>query len=166
MHASATSWQSSRMERMASSFAGMMKSSSSGSTFVSPVPTTGISSLFASVTAMRSRCGSTMKMMPGRRLILRMPPSVAWSLPSSSMCLAASFFVIRSKSPAICRASSWSISPMRFLMVTKLVSMPPSQRLVTYGWPARTASCITGSWACFFVPTKSTLSPRATVSVM
>ena len=54
---------------------------------------------------------------------------------------------------------------MRFLMVTKLVSMPPSQRLVTYGWPARIASCITGSCACFLVPTNSTLSPRATVSV-
>ena len=25
---------------------------------------------------------------------------------------------------------------MRFLMVTKLVSMPPSQRWLTYGWPA------------------------------
>ena len=30
---------------------------------------------------------------------------------------------------------------MRFLMVTKLVSMPPSQRLLTYGMPARVASC-------------------------
>ena len=34
----------------------------------------GISSLRASVTAIRSRCGSTMKTMPGRRFILRMPP--------------------------------------------------------------------------------------------
>ena len=54
---------------------------------------------------------------------------------------------------------------MRFRMVTKLVIMPPSQRLVTYGWPARIASCITGSCACFLVPTNSTVSPRATVSV-
>ena len=53
---------------------------------------------------------------------------------------------------------------MRFRIVTKLVIMPPSQRLLTYGWPARMASCMTGSWACFFVPTKSTVSPRATVS--
>ena len=84
---------------MASSLAGMMKSSSSGSTLVSPVPTTGISSLFASVTPMRSRCGSTMKIAPGRRFILRMPPSVPWSLTISSVSLAASFLVIRSKSP-------------------------------------------------------------------
>ena len=53
---------------------------------------------------------------------------------------------------------------MRFLMVTKLVSMPPSQRLLTYGWLARAASWATGSWACFLVPTNRTWSPRATVS--
>ena len=97
--ASATSVQSRRMARIASSLAGMMKSSSSGSTLVSPVPTTGISSLLASVTPIRSRCGSTMKMAPGRRFILRMPPSVPWSLVISSVSLAASFLVIRSKSP-------------------------------------------------------------------
>ena len=87
------------MARIASSLAGMMKSSSSGSTLVSPVPTTGISSLLASVTPIRSRCGSTMKMAPGRRFILRIPPSVPWSLVISSVSLAASFLVIRSKSP-------------------------------------------------------------------
>ena len=53
---------------------------------------------------------------------------------------------------------------MRFLIVAKLVSMPPSQRLFTYGWPARAASSAMGSWACFFVPTNRTVSPRATVS--
>ena len=53
---------------------------------------------------------------------------------------------------------------MRFLIVTKLVSMPPSQRLLTYGMSARVASSAIGSWACFLVPTNRTLSPRATVS--
>ena len=53
---------------------------------------------------------------------------------------------------------------MRFLIVTKFVSMPPSQRLLTYGIPARVASWATGSWACFLVPTNRTSSPRATVS--
>ena len=94
-----------------------------------------------------------------------MPPSIALSLFSSSVSPAASFLGSRSKSPASCRASSWSSRPIRFLIVTKLVIMPPSQRLVTYGWPERIASCITGSCACFLVPTNSTLSPRATVSV-
>ena len=105
-----------------------------------------------------------MKIAPGRRFILRMPPSVPWSLVISSVSLAASFLVIRSKSPVCWRASSCSSRPIRFLIVTKLVSMPPSQRLLTYGWPARVASWATGSWACFFVPTKRTWSPRATVS--
>ena len=53
---------------------------------------------------------------------------------------------------------------MRFLIVVKFVSMPPSQRLLTYGMPARVASWAIGSWACFFVPTNRTYSPRATVS--
>ena len=105
-----------------------------------------------------------MKMAPGRRFILRMPPSVPWSLTISSVSLAASFLVIRSKSPLAWRASSCSSRPIRFLMVTKLVSMPPSQRLLTYGWLARVASWATGSWACFLVPTNRTWSPRATVS--
>ena len=50
------------------------------------------------------------------------------------------------------------------MIVVKLVSMPPSQRLLTNGWPARVASWAIGSWACFFVPTKRMYSPRATVS--
>ena len=98
-----------------------------------------------------------MKMAPGRRFILRMPPSVPWSLVISSVSLAASFLVIRSKSPFCWRASSCSSRPMRFLIVTKLVSMPPSQRLLTYGWLARVASWAIGSWACFLVPDEQDL---------
>ena len=81
-----------------------------------------------------------MKIAPGRRFILRIPPSVPWSLVISSVSLAASFLVIRSKSPFCWRASSCSSRPIRFLIVTKFVSMPPSQRLLTYGWSARVAS--------------------------
>ena len=84
MQASAISVQSRRIDRIASSLAGMMWSISSGSTFVSPVATTGTSSLFASVTAIRSRCGSMMNTAPGTRFILRMPPTVSVSLVSSS----------------------------------------------------------------------------------
>src|SRR5256714_10796088 len=125
---------------------------------------TGISSLLASVKAIRSRCGSTMKTAPGIRFIRRIPPSIRLSLSSSSVSFAASFLGSRSRSPDCCRASSCSSSPIRFLIVTKFVSMPPSQRLLTYGIPARVASWATGSWACFFVPTKRIVSPRATVS--
>ena len=86
MAASATSVHSRRMARMASSLAGMMKSSSSGSTLVSPVPTTGISSLLASVTAMCSRCGSTMKRRPagGSSCACRRACPGAWSSPRSA----------------------------------------------------------------------------------
>jgi len=96
-----------------------------GSTFVSPVPMTGISSLRASMTAMCSRCGSmtniaraadascACRQRPGElvhllgqlaRFLLRQPLelTVSW------------------------RASSWSSSPSRFRIVTKLVSMPPA----------------------------------------
>ena len=45
-------------------------------------------------------------------------------------------------------------------MVTKLVSMPPSQRWLTYGMSARVASSAMGSWACFLVPTNRIVSPR------
>ena len=91
----------------------------------------GISSLMHSATAIRSLAGSMMKTAPGRRRIFRIPPSESFSLRSSSERTAASFFVMRSKSPLSWRASSCSRRPSRFLMVTKLVSIPPSQRLVT-----------------------------------
>ncbi len=55
---------------------------------------------------------------------------------------------------------------MPVLMVLKLVSVPPSHRLVTKYWPERLASSCTASWACFFVPTKRTWPPRATASEM
>ena len=57
--------------------------------------------------------------------------------------------------PGVPRAAR--AAPIRFLMVTKLVSMPPSQRLLTYGWSARVASWATGSWACFLVPDEQDL---------
>ena len=53
---------------------------------------------------------------------------------------------------------------MPVLTVLKLVSVPPSQRLVTKYIPLREASSRMASWACFFVPTKSTVPPLATAS--
>ena len=53
----------------------------------------------------------------------------------------------------------------RLEMVWKLVSMPPSQRWLTYGMPTRVACSATASWACFFVPTKRIVPPCATVSL-
>ena len=165
MQASAISWQSSRIDRIASSLAGMMWSISSGSTFVSPVADDrdlelvrlGDRDPLAVRVDDEDRARARASSCACRR------PSAS-SLVSSSVSFAASFFGIRSKSPACWRASSCSSRPIRFLIVVKFVSMPPSQRLLTYGWPARVASWAMGSWACFFVPTNRTYSPRATVS--
>jgi len=49
-------------------------------------------------------------------------------------------------------------------MVEKLVSVPPSQRRMMKYWFERAASSAIASWACFLVPTNSTLPPPATVS--
>ena len=53
---------------------------------------------------------------------------------------------------------------MRRLIVMKFVSIPPSQRVFTECCPERCAASAMDSCACFFVPTKRTLSPRRTVS--
>ena len=52
---------------------------------------------------------------------------------------------------------------MRSEMVRKFVRRPPSQRWLTYGWPAPPADSATASRACFFVPTNSTLPLRAPI---
>ena len=45
-------------------------------------------------------------------------------------------------------------------MVVKFVSMPPSQRLLTYGIPTLVAYVDTTSCACFFVPMNRTIPSR------
>ena len=53
---------------------------------------------------------------------------------------------------------------MRLRMVWKLVSVPPSQRMLTQGIEARAASVAMISCACFLVPTKRTEPPLAATS--
>ena len=63
--------------------------------------------------------------------------------------------------------SSSSLSRWRRLnTVEKLVSIPPSQRWLTYGIPTRPACSAMTSWACFLVPTYRIVPPWATVSLM
>ena len=50
--------------------------------------------------------------------------------------------------------------PRRLEMVVKLVSMPPSHRLLTKGIPTLVAYVATTSWACFFVPMNRTIPSR------
>ena len=45
-------------------------------------------------------------------------------------------------------------------IVSKFVSSPPSQRWLTYGMPAASATSLIASRACFLVPTNSTVPPR------
>ena len=53
----------------------------------------------------------------------------------------------------------------RLCTVWKLVSMPPSQRWLTYGMPTRVACSAIASWPCFFVPMNRIVPPWATVSL-
>ena len=57
------------------------------------------------------------------------------------------------------RASMSSRRSTDARMVTKLVSVPPSQRWVTKYWPQRRASSATASCAWRLVPTKSSVRP-------
>ena len=75
-----------------------------------------------------------------------------------------SFLVRREKSPRAIDVSRSGRCLMRLWMVRKLVSVPPSQRLLTNGRPARAASISTVSRACFLVPMMSTSPPVATTS--
>ena len=94
----------------------------------------------------------------------RMPPSVLASLSFSRRRTSSSFFVRfepATSSKSICSSSlrRWR----RLCTVLKLVSMPPSQRWLTYGMPTRAAWSATGSCACFLVPTNRMVPPCATV---
>ncbi len=52
----------------------------------------------------------------------------------------------------------------RLCTVEKFVSMPPSQRWLTYGIPTRVACSAIASWACFLVPMNMIEPPCATVA--
>ena len=70
----------------------------------------------------------------------------------------------KAASPWAIRSDSFWKWLMRGWMVWKLVSVPPSQRLLMNGMPHRSASCSTMRRACFFVPTNRTCSPDETTS--
>ena len=94
----------------------------------------------------------------------RMPPRVFASLSFSRVSIRISFLVRPSK-PAVCSIASSSLSRCsRLCTVWKLVSMPPSQRWLTYGMETRPACSAMASWACFLVPMNMIVPPCATVS--
>ena len=122
-------------ERMASSLPGMTYWMTSGSQLVSTTATTGMPSLLASVTAMSSFLVSRMNTASGRRSRFRMPLRLRSSLSSSRVSRRASFLGMASNSPESRMRWYSFILPTRLEMVSKLVSMPPSQRWLMYGMP-------------------------------
>ena len=78
------------MDRMASSFAAIGKSTRSGSQFVSTMATSGSLSLRASATALCSRLMSTTNIAAGILSIARMPSKYFWSRPASRRMTACS----------------------------------------------------------------------------
>ena len=120
---------------MASSLPGIGNWITSGSTLVSTTATIGIFNLFASVTAMCSFFVSRMNTASGRLPMRRMPPRFFCSFSSSRPRRRASFFGIASNSPESFIRSYSCIFETRLAMVSKLVSIPPSQRSLTYGMP-------------------------------
>ena len=124
----------------------------------------GMCARFASLTAIESSVGSTMKSAPGSRVMFRSPPkprSMRLYLRVRSM---RSFFERSDSSIAITCCSSSCMKTTRLEIVVQLVSVPPSQRSVTCGMPQRSASVWMMSRACRLVPTKSTICPAETTS--
>ena len=82
------------------------------------------------------------------------PPRLYSSFRSSASIDIRSLVGSRSSLPASLRSRSSCRRSIRFLIVLKLVSRPPSQRRFTYGIPQRSAHSWIESRACFLVPTK------------
>ena len=79
--------------RIASSLPGIGTVMRSGSALVSTIATTGMLSLFASATAIRSFFESTTNSAPGRRAMFLMPEKYFSSFPRSRSKSSCSFFV-------------------------------------------------------------------------
>ena len=108
---------------------------------------------------------STIQTALGVRVISRMPPSVRWSLMRSRESTSASFFVSTVAPPVTSMSSSSLRRCSRLKTVWKLVSIPPSQRSVTYGMPTRLACSAIDSCAWRLVPMNMMVPPWATVSL-
>ena len=147
-------WVKRVMARMASSFPGMGKSIPSGLQLVSTMAIMGIPILLASATAIASFLVSMINTAPGISFISLIPPRFFSSFARSLFSFETSFFVRLSKVPSTSILSIFFSRITDFLIVVKLVSMPPSHRLLTKNIPHLCASRSTACWACFFVPTK------------
>ena len=114
---------------------------------------------------MCSLLGSMTNMAPGSLAIPLMPPSERSSLSRSRRICTCSFFDSAARVPSSSIFSTPRSRSSEPFTVLKLVSVPPSQRWVTWYCPERAASSRMTSCACFLVPTNSTDSPREQMSM-
>ena len=118
------------MDLVASSFAGITKSTSLGSEFVSTIAKIGILSFWASLIAMCSLLISTTKRAPGNRVISLIEPRFFSNFALSLSTCSFSFLDRVSKVPSFFIRSMAAIFLTALRMVTKLVNIPPGQRSV------------------------------------
>ncbi len=143
----------------ASSLAGITKSITVGSEFVSTIPITGIFSLRASLTAMYSFETSTIKSAAGSRVKSLIEPRSFSSFALWRLTCRRSRFDMLANVPSVAILSIVAIFLMALRTVGKLVSIPPDQRSVTYGIPVAFTLSDTISFACFFVATNRIFLP-------
>src|SRR3954466_14190334 len=123
-------------ERIASSLPGIGNVTGSGSTFVSTSAMIGIRRRSASRTPIASVLRSTKKIASGGRCRFRTPPRFAVSFSRSDSDLMRSRVGSSSSVPSSTQLFRSCSRLIRFEIVWKLVSRPPSQRWSMYGMPA------------------------------
>ena len=144
---------------VASSLDGIMKSTPSGLELVSTIANIGIFRFLASATAICSFLTSTMKIAAGSLFISEILPKILSIL---SLCLVSCNRSLLDKCIAVPSFIILSIDViflMVFLVVLKLVSIPPGHLSVTKGiFTSETLEDII-SLACFFVATNRIFLP-------
>ena len=91
-----------------------------------------------------------------------MPPSARSSFSRSRTSLSISFFVNSVLDAGLGELLELASRLIDWRIVLKFVSMPPSQRWLTYGMPQRCASVAIASRAARLLPTNSSVPPSAT----
>ncbi len=119
------------MDLVASSFAGITKSTLRGSLLVSTIANTGMPNFLASAKAMCSFITSTMKIAAGMRVKSEMEPKFFSSLARWRLTCKRSRLDMVDNVPSFSILSMVLILRTALRMVAKFVNMPPDQRSVT-----------------------------------
>lgn len=130
-----------RMDLTASSLPGIAKSASEGSVLVSTIAITGIPRRLASATAIYSFLISITKSACGVVFISSIPSKLRCIRSISRRMTATSFLYILSNEPSVSIAKNFLYLFRLFVMVEKLVNVPPNQRLAAKG----IATCLAAS---------------------